>query len=263
MILHGHALADQSLNRVGDVPDVHVHARHDVISGEPEGDELAARGIASEHDAVPVVGEAGVLHADVVLIGEEVRHAVVGVHVTEHGAGGGRPLVQCIGPVLDPDPLPVERVVGTGHVARGEHAGPAGLQVLVDEDPIIHRDPGPRGKLGARLHTDSDDHEVALQFAAVAGADALDGLVSLEFRDAGAHQHLHPMAGVDVAVDGAYLEAQHALQGDLVRIDEGDLEAPLAGRGSNLGADPPGADHDDRATTVEPFAQDVGVLDAA
>ena len=71
------------------------------------------------------------------------------------------------------------------------------------------------------------------------------------------------MAGVDVAVDGAYLEAQHALQGDLIRIEESDLEATLAGRGSDLGADPPGADHDDRATAVEPFAQDVGVLDAA
>ena len=100
-------------------------------------------------------------------------------------------------------------------------------------------------------------------FAAVAGADALDGLVSLECRDAGAHEHLHPVAGVDVTVDGAHLDAQHALQGDLVRVDESDLEAALAGRGSDLGADPPGADHDDRATAVEPFAQDVGVLDAA
>ena len=122
--------------------------------------------------------------------------------------------------MLDPDPLPVERVVGTGHVAGGEHARRAGLQVLVDEDPIVHGDSGSRGEFGARLHTDSDDHEVALEFAAVAGADALDRLVSLECRDAGPHEHLHPLVGVDVAVDGAYLGAQHALQGDLIRIEE-------------------------------------------
>ena len=40
-----HALADQSLNRVGDVPDVDVHARHDPIVRQPECDELSARGI--------------------------------------------------------------------------------------------------------------------------------------------------------------------------------------------------------------------------
>ena len=47
------ALADEPLDRVGDVPDVDVHAGHDAIVGEPEGDELAARGIAAEDDAVP------------------------------------------------------------------------------------------------------------------------------------------------------------------------------------------------------------------
>ena len=85
--------------------------------------------------------------------------------------------------------------------------------MLIDEDPIIHRNSGPGGKLGARLHTDSDDHEVALQCAAVADADAFDGLVSLEFRDTGPHEHLHPVTGMDVAVDGAYFEAQDALNG--------------------------------------------------
>ena len=52
-------------------------------------------------------------------------------------------------------------------------------------------------------------------------------------------------------------------KGTVFGIEDGDLEATLAGRGSDLGADPPGADHDDRAAAVEPFAQDVGVLDAA
>ena len=46
-------------------------------------------------------------------------------------------------------------------------------------------------------------------------------------------------------------------------LDDRDLEAALAGRGRDLGADPAGPDHDDRATAVQPLAQGVGVLDAA
>ena len=62
----------------------------DAVSGEPEGDELAARGIAAEDDPVPGAGEAGVLHADVVLVGEEVRQAVVGIRA-DRACCGRRP----------------------------------------------------------------------------------------------------------------------------------------------------------------------------
>ena len=76
-------------------------------------------------------------------------------------------------------------------------------------------------------------------------------------------QHPHAVIGVDVAVDAAHLAAQHALQRDRVGGDEGDLESALPRRRGDLGADPAGADHDHRAAAVEPFAQRVGVLDAA
>ena len=71
------------------------------------------------------------------------------------------------------------------------------------------------------------------------------------------------MLGVDVAVDGAHLAAEHALQRDRVRVDDGDVKAALPRRGGELGADPAGADDDDRAAALEPFAQCVGVADAA
>ena len=259
-VVDGDALADEALDRVGDVPDVDVHAGHDAIAGEPEGDELAARGIAAEDDAVPVAGEARVLHADVVLVGEEVRQAVVGVGAAEHVAGGGRPLVERVGPVLDADPLAVEGVVGVGDVAGGEHAGRAGLQVLVDEDAVVDGEPGLRGELGARLHADADDHEVALELASVAGADALDRRRRPRRpRRRSPCSISHAVVGVDVAVDGADLGAEHALERDRERVDDGDLEAALAGRGGDLGADPAGADHDDRAAAVQPLAQRVGV----
>src|SRR5918997_2184442 len=48
------ALPDETLDRVVDVPHVDVHAGDDAVVADPEGDELAARGIAAEHHAVPV-----------------------------------------------------------------------------------------------------------------------------------------------------------------------------------------------------------------
>ena len=71
------------------------------------------------------------------------------------------------------------------------------------------------------------------------------------------------MVGVDVAVDGADLGAEHPLERDRGRLDDRDLEAALTRRGGDLGADPARADHDHRAAAVEPLAQGVGVLDAA
>src|SRR5437899_2663116 len=45
--------ADEFADRVGDVPDVHVHAREDPAVLESEGDELLARYVAPEdHPAV-------------------------------------------------------------------------------------------------------------------------------------------------------------------------------------------------------------------
>ena len=86
---------------------------------------------------------------------------------------------------------------------------------------------------------------------------------SLERLDARPEQHPHAMVGVDVAVDGADLGAEHALERDRERVDDGDVQAALPGGRGDLGADPAGADHHDRAAAVEPFAQRVGVLDAA
>ena len=70
--------AEQRLDVVADVPQIDVHAREQRVPAQPEGDELAARGVAAEDDAVPVGGVAAVLHPDVVLVGEEVRQPVVG-----------------------------------------------------------------------------------------------------------------------------------------------------------------------------------------
>jgi hypothetical protein len=67
---------------------------------------------------------------------------------------------------------------------------------------------------------------------------------------------------VDIAVDGADLGAQHPLQWYRGRLDDRHVQAALAGRGGNLGADPAGADDHHRAAAVESLAQGVGVAHA-
>ena len=126
--------------------------------------------------------------------------------------------------------------------------------MLIDQDAVVDCDAGLGGEPGARLHTDAHHDEVALQFAPVAGADALDRLVALEALDPRSHQHFGAVTGVNIAVDGADLGPEHPLERDCDRIEDGDLEASLTSRGRDLGADPARADHHQRAAAVEPFA---------
>ena len=63
---------------------------------------------------------ADVLHAEVVLVGEEVRQRVVRLVLAQQVAGGGLALLDRGVPVLDPDPPAEQRVVVVGDVAGGE-----------------------------------------------------------------------------------------------------------------------------------------------
>src|SRR5204862_1355592 len=105
------------------VPDVHVHARDHAAVREPEGDELAPREVATEDQLVTAGGIADELHPDVVLVGEEVRQAVVGGRLSEHRLRGDRRLVERVGPVLYAYAPVVERVLRAGHVTGGADAG--------------------------------------------------------------------------------------------------------------------------------------------
>jgi hypothetical protein len=71
------------------------------------------------------------------------------------------------------------------------------------------------------------------------------------------------MVRVDIAVDRPDFGPEHSLERDAERVNQRHVEAALARRGSNLGADPPGADYHHPAASVEPCAERVRVLDAA
>src|SRR4051812_39220428 len=129
--VHGLVGADHLLDRFGHVPDVHVHPGEYPAPLHPERYELPGGEIAPEDHLVPFRGVAAVLHSDVVLVREEVGHAVVRGLVAEHRAGRGGPLVERVCPVLDADVAVEERVLRVGHVASRENAGRARAQALV------------------------------------------------------------------------------------------------------------------------------------
>ncbi|CAM5693373.1 hypothetical protein SAFG77S_09962 [Streptomyces afghaniensis] len=132
--------ADEGLELVVDVPDVDVHAREHPVAGEPEGDELTSRHVTAEDDLVVATGldVSGVFHAQVVLIGEEVRNPVVyRILSAEHRLGRDLRLVQRVGPVLDADVLAQQRVEGMGHVTGGIDVRIGGAQPFVDADAVV------------------------------------------------------------------------------------------------------------------------------
>ena len=165
--------------------------------------------------------------------------------------------------MLHADPFAVEGVASVRDVTGGEHAGHAGLKVLVDEDAVVDCDARPDGEPGARLDPDTDHDEVALELAAVARADSLDRPVAFEGLDAGAHQHLRAVVGMDVAVEGTHFGPHHPLERNGERIEDRDLEAALTGGGGDLGTDPARPDDHHRAAALESSAQGVRVPDAA
>src|SRR4029453_11829320 len=152
--------AHQGLDGVGDIPCVDVHASQHRSALHPEGDELAAGDVAAEDDLVVAATRyvAGILHATVVLVGEEVGHLVVGGGRAHHVRRCDRPLVEGGRPVLEAQVGAQQRVVGVGDIAGGEYIRVDGGQVLVEDDAVVDRQTYGRGQLdiGQDAHADHD-----------------------------------------------------------------------------------------------------------
>src|SRR5262249_12625500 len=125
-----------------------------------ERDELARGGRATEYHPIPLRRVAGILHAEAVLIGEEVGHALIWNAGTEHVLRGGDALVERVRPVLDAYTSVQERVPRTGYIARREHARHVGFQACVDDNATVHVEPRGARQLDARFSTDADDNEI-------------------------------------------------------------------------------------------------------
>ena len=134
--------------------------RHDALVAMPERDELALSGSPRKTTSSHAVRVADVLHPQVVLVGEEVRQAVVELVVAEHVAGGRGPwlsaLAQCSTRMRA-----VERVPGVGDVARGEDAGALVCRCSSTRTPLSTSSPAALASSVRGCDADADDDEVA------------------------------------------------------------------------------------------------------
>ena len=108
-----------------------------------------------------------------------------------------------------------------------------------------------------------DQHQVAVDGAPVLGNDSLDPAVAAQAGDPGAELQPHAVVGVQVAVDGGDLGAEHLGQRCGIRADQGDLPAELAEGGGGLAADPAGPHHQDPLGAGGGGRQAVGVTPGA
>ena len=136
------------------------------------------------HQAVAGGGQPRILHANVVLVGEEVREPLIAGEAAEHATGRDRPLAQRGGPVPDAEAGLEVGVPGGGDVAGRVDAGRDGLQPLIDQHAVPKGEPGRLRQLGPRGGADPDQYQVAGQGPPVAGDDGFDVAVAAEGIDA-------------------------------------------------------------------------------
>ncbi len=97
-----------------------------------------------------------------------------------------------------------------------------------------------------------------------AEAHRLDAIAAVEAVDPDAEADVDARVAVDRGHRLPDLAAEHAPERDRQRLDQGDLETPLATGGRDLGADEPGTDDDDSPRRpVEVGAERDGVVEGA
>src|SRR5689334_8231850 len=207
--VHRLAGRDDPLDRGRYVPDVHVHPGRDAAVAEPERDELAAGTIAAEDDRIVGRRAPGVLHADVVLVGIEVRDAVVPLRLSEHVRCGDSTLALRVIPVLDTQASTVAGMPRVGDVAGGEDARGGGLESLVDEDAVLDPEPGLTRELDPRLGTDADHDQAGGDGPSVCQSDATHLAVAVERGRCGLADEADPLLLMGVAIHGAELGPEH------------------------------------------------------
>ena len=94
---------DQVRDWLDDAPHVDVQPGQYPPVSKPERDEFPGVKVAADNQLVVSVRTdiSGVLHAELVLVGEEVRQPSVSGSVAEHAPSRDEWLVHCGGPVLD------------------------------------------------------------------------------------------------------------------------------------------------------------------
>src|SRR5665647_3137075 len=149
---------DELLDLLGDVPDVDVHPSQHAALAQPEGDELPFGEVPADHELVVPVGPdvADVLHAQVVLVGVEVRQPVVRCVRAHDRPGGDRALPLRVGPVLR-----------TEHWANAQRQGAVAARSIMGADASDDRLP----------YFYTDQYDLGMEYVGYVGPDGYDELV--------------------------------------------------------------------------------------
>ena len=261
-----HLAADDAADVVDGVPVVDVHAGHDLSAAQPPGGEVEAAGVAAHHDPVEAVGPgvADVLHAEVVLVGEEVGQCVVhGVLATQVGGHDLAVLDRGV-PVLDAQGPPEHGVVGVGDVAGRVDGGVARAQVRVGADPVVDdeaRQRPPSSTTGSTpTPTTSRSQRTGSPSRRCTRAPSPERSMPVTC-DRGAQ--VDPVLPVQVGEDRAHLCAEDALERLVQCLEQGDLGAVGAGGRGHLEADPAAADDADAEHRREPLLEGDRVVHGA
>ena len=195
-------VAHERLDRLVDVPDVHVHAGDERVAAEPEGDELAGAHVAADDELVRRPGRAGRRTPSRRRTGRRrstgpCRSSTSWPSIERAAAGPcSRALAQCSTRTWRPNTgcaalamSPAAKMPSTLDCSRSSTMTPLSIRATSSSE------------LGARRDADADDDRGAVDRAAVGEPDALGAAVALDRLDAGAEQQVDALVLVDVAVE--------------------------------------------------------------
>ena len=197
--------------------------------------EGVARGSnPGRHDVAPV------------LIGPEIRDRGEGlqwlaVTLEQQIAGGRHPLLDRVGPVLDPH-RPLRRRVGertkqpirpARDIAGREHTGRRAA-VLIADHSVADGQPRIGEPFNVGAHTDPDDDGIGLDLLAASELHCLDPRVSEQRRDGLVATQCDPGGTMQPSRPVRELHAQQPDHGAVERFDHSDVESARTARTKRL-----------------------------
>src|SRR6476469_5393914 len=194
------------------------------------------------------------LDAGAVLVGPEVGrldHGALVDPTRKQSRDRDRRSFQRPGPVLDPMSHADGRIVPGRAVPDRDNVREVGLTIGSAQHAIAERESAALQPLDVGHTADTHNDDVSRQVASVDQVDARDAIGSSiaeaamlagQAGDADAAYQRRAVRGVHSGHDGAQPQTELELEWGCSGLDDSDIEAELAGRGSNLRADEPGAD---------------------
>src|SRR5581483_11832956 len=143
------------------------------LAGPTKGDgAIVVLEAAVDLDSVPTFGVSHVVDRDVVMLTPEKWHGVEAFSAAEHVARSGLALAFGDHPMLHANQLTRMRIGPAGDIACGEDTWRARLQVLVNQDAAIEREPRLLRQHQTRPHADTDHDHIGIDRCPIAERDA-------------------------------------------------------------------------------------------